>query len=35
MRVEADCQQLSGSAYRPAVPAPKDAFELRGGSPKI
>ena len=30
-----DCQNISGSAYRVAVPAAMDAFDLRGGKPKI
>jgi hypothetical protein len=30
-----DCQMLSGSAYRAAVPAPSATFELRGAQPKI
>ena len=29
-----DCQTLSGSAFRTAVPAPKDGFKLRTGQPK-
>ena len=29
-----DCQMLTGSAYRAAVPASKDAFFLRAGQPK-
>jgi hypothetical protein len=31
----ADCQMLSGSAYRVSVPALKDAFTLKAGTPKI
>jgi len=30
-----DCQTLSGSAFRTVVPAPKEAFTLRTGRPKI
>jgi hypothetical protein len=30
-----DCQTLSGSAFRTVVPAPREAFRLLGGSPKI
>lgn len=30
-----DCQQLSGSAYRVSVPAPKETFRLLKGTPKI
>lgn len=30
-----DCQTLSGSAFRTVVPAPRAAFTLRGGQPKI
>ena len=30
----ADCQMLSGSAYRASVPAPRETFTLRG-APKI
>lgn len=30
-----DCQMLSGSAYRAAVPAPRETFSLRTGQPKI
>jgi hypothetical protein len=30
-----DCQTLSGSAFRTVVPAPKAAFTLRTGQPKI
>ena len=30
-----DCQTLTGSAFRTAVPASKDAFVLRAGQPKI
>ena len=30
-----DCQTLSGSAFRVSVPAPRDAFSLRSGQPKI
>lgn len=30
-----DCQSLSGSAFRTAVPAPRESFELRSGQPKI
>ena len=30
-----DCQTLSGSAFRTAVPAARDAFRLRSGQPKI
>ena len=30
-----DCQTLSGSAFRTVVPAPKEAFTLRTGQPKI
>jgi hypothetical protein len=30
-----DCQTLSGSAFRTAVPAPREAFRLRTGQPKI
>ncbi len=30
-----DCQTLSGSAFRTAVPAAREAFVLRGGPPKI
>jgi len=30
-----DCQTSTGSAYRVNVPAPKHAFELRGGKPKM
>ena len=30
-----DCQTFSGSAFRIAVPAAKEAFELRSGKPKI
>ena len=29
-----DCQTLSGSAFRTAVPAARDAFRLRSGQPK-
>jgi hypothetical protein len=31
----ADCQSLTGSAYRVSVPASKDSFSLRKGSPAI
>ena len=31
----ADCQNSTGSAYRVNVPAARDAFELRGGKPRI
>ena len=31
----ADCQTLSGSAYRVVVPAPKETFSLLTGQPKI
>jgi hypothetical protein len=30
-----DCQRLSGSAFRTAVPAPSEAFKLLAGRPKI
>ena len=30
-----DCQTFSGSAFRASVRAPRDAFSLRGGPPKI
>lgn len=30
-----DCQKLTGSAYRVTVPAPKAAFRLLTGQPKI
>ena len=30
-----DCQTITGSAYRVIVFAAKDAFELRGGKPKV
>ncbi len=30
-----DCQTLTGSAYRVTVPAPKDAFKLLTGRPKV
>jgi hypothetical protein len=30
-----DCQTLSGSAFRTSVPAPKDAFHIQQGQPKI
>lgn len=30
-----DCQNLTGSAYRVTVPAPKDGFKLLTGKPKI
>jgi hypothetical protein len=30
----ADCQMLSGSAYRVSVQAPKDSFRLLSGAPK-
>ena len=30
-----DCQTLSGSAFRTAVPAAREAFRLRTGQPKI
>jgi hypothetical protein len=30
-----DCQTLTGSAYRVTVPAPKDAFKLLTGKPKV
>jgi hypothetical protein len=30
-----DCQTLSGSAYRPAVVAPRDTFEIEGIEPAI
>ena len=30
-----DCQTLSGSAYRVAVPAPRGTFELLTGQPTI
>jgi hypothetical protein len=30
-----DCQMLSGSAYRAAVPAAKETFVLRSGQPKL
>jgi len=30
-----DCQTLTGSAFRTAVPAAKDCFKLRTGEPKI
>ena len=30
-----DCQRLSGSAYRMSVPAPREAFRLLKGTPKI
>ncbi len=30
-----DCQMLSGSAYRAALPAPRETFSLRSGQPKI
>lgn len=30
-----DCQTLSGSAFRTAVPAAREAFRLRSGQPKI
>ena len=30
-----DCQMLSGTGYRVSVPAMKDAFTLKSGSPKI
>ena len=30
-----DCQNISGSAYRVIVPAARDAFDLRGGKPKV
>lgn len=31
----ADCQMLTGSAYRVTVPAPRQTFSLRSGQPKI
>jgi hypothetical protein len=30
-----DCQTLSGSAFRTSVPTARDAFNLRGGQPKV
>ena len=30
-----DCQTLSGSAFRMSVPAPKEAFTITSGQPKI
>jgi hypothetical protein len=30
-----DCQMLTGSAYRAAVPAPRESFTLRSGEPRI
>jgi hypothetical protein len=30
-----DCQRLSGSAFRTVVPAPREAFALLTGQPKI
>ncbi len=30
-----DCQALSGSAFRVAVPAEGDSFKLRSGEPKV
>lgn len=30
-----DCQTLSGSAFRTAVPAAREVFRLRSGQPKI
>jgi len=30
----ADCQMLTGSAYRVTVPAPRQTFSLRSGQPK-
>jgi hypothetical protein len=30
-----DCQILTGSAYRAAVPVPREVFSLRTGQPKI
>ena len=30
-----DCQSLSGSAFRVAVPAEGDSFKLRSGQPKV
>ena len=30
-----DCQMLTGSAYRAAVPAPRETFVLRSGEPKV
>lgn len=30
-----DCQTLSGSAFRTAVPAPRETFRLLSGQPKI
>jgi hypothetical protein len=30
-----DCQNLTGSAYRVTVPAPKTGFKMLGGEPKI
>jgi len=30
-----DCQTLSGTAFRTNVPAPREAFSLRTGEPKI
>ena len=30
-----DCQRLSGSAFRVAVPAPKETFRLLTGTPRI
>lgn len=30
-----DCQMLSGTGYRVSVPALKDAFTLKSGTPKI
>lgn len=31
----ADCQMLSGSAYRVSVPAPRENFRLLSGEPRI
>lgn len=31
----ADCQMLTGSAFRVNVPAPAETFRLQGGPPKI
>jgi hypothetical protein len=30
-----DCQMLTGTAYRAAVPAPRETFSLRTGAPKV
>ena len=30
-----DCQQFSGAPYRVSVPAPRDAFTLTAGTPRV